>query len=43
MDDQGIRQEVELTENEFLLLRSDTDSRKTMLGRYAGGRITRLR
>ena len=43
VDDQGIRQEVELTENEFLLLRSDTDSRKTMLGRYAGGRITRLR
>ena len=43
VDDQGIRQEVELTENEFLLLRSHTDSRKTMLGRYAGGRITRLR
>ena len=43
VDDQGVRQEVELTENEFLLLRSDTDSRKTMLGRYAGGRITRLR
>ena len=39
----GKRQEVELTEHEFLLLRSDTDPKKTRLGRYARGEITRLR
>ena len=33
---------MELTENEFLILRSDTEVKKTMLGRYHGGKITAL-
>lgn len=41
-DEAGTRQSVELTENEFLILRSDTEAKKTMLGRYHGGKITAL-
>lgn len=31
-----------LTENQFVLLRSDTEGKKTMLGRFHGGRVTAL-
>ena len=34
---------VSLTENQFVLLRSDTDPKKTMLGRFYGEKVTVLR
>lgn len=32
-----------MTENQFVLLRSDTDPKKTMLGRFYGEKVTALR
>ncbi len=42
MDQDGARQPVRLTENQFLLLRSDVSEKKTMLGRFHGGRAVPL-
>ena len=42
VDEEGRRREAELTENQFLILRSDTEEKKTLLGRYHGGRVTAL-
>ena len=41
-DIRGERQSVSLTENQFVLLRSDTEEKKTMLGRFSAGRVTAL-
>ena len=41
VDTHGEQQPVSLTENQFVILRSDV-SEKTMLGRFRGGRITPL-
>ena len=38
----GDRQPVSLIENQFLILRSDTSGKKTMLGRYHAGKVTAL-
>ena len=37
VDGAGERKPVSLTENQFVLLHSDTEPKKTMLGRYHGG------
>lgn len=42
VDQDGARQPVRLTENQFLLLRSDVSEKKTMLGRFHGGRAVPL-
>ena len=42
VDEAGQRLPVALTENEFLILRSDTDEKKTLLGRYRGGKVLPL-
>ena len=43
MDDAGERKPVSLIENQFVLLRSDTEPKKTMLGRFHEERVTALR
>lgn len=43
VDGAGERRPVSLTENQFVLLHSDTEPKKTMLGRLRGGRVTALR
>ena len=43
MDGAGKQRPVSLTENQFVLLRSDTDPKKTMLGRFYGEKVTALR
>lgn len=43
VDGQGQRQQAVLTENQFVILRSDTSEKKTLLGRCRDGRITALR
>ena len=42
VDGAGQRQPVSMTENQFVLLRSDTAEKRTMLGRYHGGKVTAL-
>ena len=41
-DDEGNAIPVELTENEFIILKSDTSTRKTLLGRVEGKKIVPL-
>ena len=43
VDGAGERKPVPLTENQFVLLRSDTEPKKTMLGRFREGKVTALR
>ena len=43
VDGAGERKPVSLTENQFILLRSDTEPKKTMLGRFQEGKVTALR
>ena len=43
MDGAGKQRPVSLTENQFVLLRADTDPKKTMLGRFYGEKVTALR
>ena len=43
VDGAGKQRTVSLTENQFVLLRSDTDPKKTMLGRFYGEKVTALR
>ena len=43
VDGAGERKPVSLTENQFVLLRSDTEPKKTMLGRFHEERVTALR
>lgn len=43
VDGAGERREAALTENQFLLLRSDTEEKKTLLGRVRGDRVLPLR
>ena len=43
VDGAGKQRPVSLTENQFVLLRSDTDPKKTMLGRFYGEKVTALR
>ena len=43
VDSEGNRESAALTENQFLLLHSDTDPKKTMLGRFREGRVAALR
>lgn len=43
MDGAGERKPVSLTENQFVLLHSDTEPKKTMLGRFREGKVTALR
>ena len=43
VDGAGERKPVSLTENQFVLLRSDTEPKKTMLGRFREGRVAALR
>ena len=43
VDSEGNRDSAALTENQFLLLHSDTDPKKTMLGRFREGRVAALR
>lgn len=38
-DDEGNAIPVELTEDEFIILKSDTSTRKTLLGRVEGKKI----
>ena len=42
VDESGKRTEVQLTENQFVILRADQSSRKTHLGRVEGERIRKL-
>ena len=42
VDGAGASHPVALTENQFILLRSDTAEKKTLLGRFHGGRVTPL-
>ena len=42
-DQEGRRGTVALTENQFVLLRSDTAEKRTLLGRFRQGRVTGLR
>lgn len=42
MDEDGQHRPAVLTENQFVLLRSDTEEKKTLLGRYHEGRVTAL-
>ena len=43
VDEHGEQHSVALTENQFVLLRSDREEKKTMLGRFSGGTVTPLR
>lgn len=43
VDREGEQHPAALTENQFVLLRSDTKEKKTMLGRFSGGTVTPLR
>ena len=43
MDGAGERKPVSLTENQFVFLRSDTEPKKTMLGRFREGKVAALR
>ena len=43
VDAEGNRLPAALTENQFLILRSDTGAKKTALGRFRGGRVSALR
>ena len=43
VDAEGNRLPAALTENQFLILRSDTGGKKTALGRFRGGRVSALR
>ena len=43
VDQAGGRQPVSLTENQFVILRSDTLENQTLLGRFRGGRVLPLR
>ena len=43
VDGAGERKPVSLTENQFVLLHSDTEPKKTMLGRFREGKVTALR
>ena len=43
VDGTGERKPVSLTENQFVLLRSDTEPKKTMLGRFREGKVAALR
>ena len=43
VDGAGERKPVSLTENQFVLLRSDTEPKKTMLGRFREGKVAALR
>ena len=42
VDEAGNRRPAELTENQFVILRSDTQEKKTMLGRCRDGKVTAL-
>lgn len=42
VDSAGRRQPAKLTENQFVLLCSDQSEKKTMLGRFHGGKVTAL-
>ena len=42
-DQEGQRRPAVLTENQFVLLRSDMEEKRTMLGRFHGGMVTPLR
>ena len=42
VDSDGKQRPASLTENQFVLLRSDTEEKKTMLGRFSCGRVTPL-
>lgn len=42
VDEDGQHRPAVLTENQFVLLRSDTEEKKTLLGRYHEGRVTAL-
>ena len=42
-DREGQQRPAALTENQFVLLRSDTEEKKTMLGRFRGGTVMPLR
>lgn len=42
VDSDGTQRPASLTENQFVLLRSDTEAKKTMLGRFSCGRVTPL-
>lgn len=42
LDEQGQQIPVDLTENQFVILHSDTETKKTMLGRYRSGKVTAL-
>ena len=42
-DQEGQRRPAALTENQFVLLRSDMEEKRTMLGRFHGGMVTPLR
>ena len=43
VDGAGERKPVSLTENQFVLLHSDTEPKKTMLGRFREGKVAALR
>ena len=43
VDQEGQQQPAGLVENQFVLLRSDTEEKKTMLGRFQGGMVVPLR
>ena len=43
VDQEGQQHPAVLTENQFVLLRSDIEEKKTMLGRFHGGMVTPLR
>ena len=40
VDQEGQKHHAMLTENQFILLRSDTEEKKTMLGRFQGGMVS---
>lgn len=42
VDEKGNRQKVELTVNEFLILKADQSERKTLLGRFDGKKVVPL-
>ena len=42
VDSEGERKAVALVENQFVILRSDTQEKKTMLGRYKEGKVVPL-
>lgn len=43
VDEEGLRQKVELVRNEFVILQADQSSKKTHLGRFDGERIVPLK